>query len=457
MRLKTSNLAIEVLGRTLFAGFYATILYPWFSFALANFANYAVGMEMLFLLIIAIFAGNGITCLWQHLENHFFGKMLALLAFVLTDIALVKLAGLPVRLAYAHGLSPFYVGVFLVAIFMIIGFRYERLLGGQVDFMEVFGTWSVVLIVSLLLKNSLHLPLNVSLIFLFFTTGVSLAIFRRFLEARTTGLKNRPTWLLLTLTVIGFIAIFAILLTFGFSAEARELVLAPIIWVFQLFLRLLEYLIYAVMWVIGPIITVIINFVSSLIRKMGVRQEAIEQLAQFNQEVNEVKNQVVSNGNSQVLQIILLVLGCAAVYWIMRRLNSRNEKMESYEEERESLFTPGEFQKDLANLLNSLIERWRSHNKAINVYDGGSYAIKIREIYHRFLLQLRVQVPFKKFYTPNEYLQLVKKQVPGEPAEQLTDIYKKARYGKFVGEEELTKMETSFKNVFTPEGNIKER
>lgn len=456
MSWKTSNLVTELVGRTLFAAFYATVLYPWVYYFYDGLTGYPVGEGYIWCLILTVLAGSGIFILAQRTNARVSGRVLVFVAFLAVDALLSWLFGLPLVQVNKFFLPPYYVGLFLTGIFLIIGFQYENVVVGNSDFISNLGGWSVVMVFSLILKDAWRLPVSTGQVFYFFASGVSLAMYLKFLEASDTSRTNRRTLLIVTLAVVGFIALFAVLLTYGFTEETIALVLAPVIWVGNLLIKVVYWIAYGVMWVLSPVLEWIIIWLNSLMNRPVENKNLQQMLGNADNDLKWLKQGYMSNEAQWIYRIIILVMAAMLVYYLIKRIRRFTTKELGYEEERESIFTSEDMKKDFLNLFRAVSDRFRRRQfNRSTVYDGTSYVLRIREIYYRFLLQLDPHVPFEKHCTPAEYFQQVQGVVPGEAAGTLTKIYQLARYGERVDEADLAQMEDSFENISSSQDNIK--
>ncbi|AZR73409.1 hypothetical protein BBF96_08445 [Anoxybacter fermentans] len=452
MRLKTFNLLENLLGRIFFAIFYTLATFPWVYGLFRIFTETYIKEESVWFFGAAIIVGSGILVLNQRLHQGFWAKFFILLVFIGADMILTYLAGFSLEQKINTLFSPFWFGILIMGGYLLLGMiRYEKILNsGEIDFMSDFGVWSTAMIFALFLKDRFLCPITFYHILYFFLSGIALGIYHKYLDIKDGSEQNRLSWILVVLIVIIFVSLFAIIFTFGFSIKTMQMLLIPLVWAVQLLEKIFLKLLFYILIMLEPLLNQIIAFLQNIILNTKEDSLSDNKLMDLNSITERLQNPQPTGDYTWVFKTLIIFTAFLILVYLIKKFNPRREKELGYEEVRESVFDPAELKNDFLKMIRSFVSRFnRTKLSNLSVYDGSSYVIKIREIYYYFIKIFQKWIPFKKYFTPADYLKKLESKFPefGHPIRTITGIYEMARYSPQVGAEELREIEKAYQQI----------
>ncbi len=451
MRLKTSNLFEDLLGRALYSFFYTLLIFPWVFLIIQLLSQEEYNPETIWIYGLAMFLSGIILQISEKINNSFLSRLAALLFLVIANILCTLLTNslrVPIDLT---SMSTFELSLVMMVVFQMIGLRFNKLFSGEMDFNVDYSRGAIFMLFTLFVKARIGLYIPINQVLLFFLSGAILSILFKYMSVKENN-GSQTSWIGVALSVVLFISIFAILLTYGLTTETIAIVIAPILFLGNLLTNIfLELLLFGLV-MLEPILTWLKGILPPFVlpEQEGMENSLAEQLQD-----RTARNTAKFTDNSSIYGLIVrvvIVVGVLLIVWYFLKRYWKSRKRElGYEELRESIFETTDLKQDIRRLLESLKNRFRRKKSDRSIYDDSSIAIRIRKIYYQFLRFFYEISPFETHYTPEEYKEKINRLYPDQTVtlEQITHSYEQARYGSEVSREELEQIQHAYEKMVT--------
>lgn len=448
MKLKIFNLFENLLDRVLFTIFYSILLFPLTGILIFLFTGYLIKSELFWYFALSTFSGIFIFDLFDRIGITFLRKVFLLLLASGVTFFITSLLGVsPVMIDNMY-FSPYQFCLIIIGGYLFLGLRFIRMESRRSDFFSDF-TFGVILLFILLSFNQWSsFPITITQILLFFISGIALLIHRKVLNSEAKTAKKQNSWIGSSIMVLLFIILFPLVITFGFSKKAGEIILIPILFLLDLIEKVLSYVLLIILRILEPLINFIYQLFSGVERIQEESPATVERIITQNEQLGELL-QRSPHGYSWITRGIIFLLVVLIAYYILKKIQWSKDSQQEYDESRESIFDPLELKNDFLNMLNSIRNKFRRRPRTSSIYDQSSIVIKIREVYYNFLNRFSEIVPYYKHKTPLEYKHqfLRYKKDANHALEEITNVYQKARYNQGVVDKDLVRIKKAYNEL----------
>ncbi|MCK4259461.1 MAG: hypothetical protein KAX49_10810 [Halanaerobiales bacterium] len=449
MRLKVSNLFENLLVRILFSTFYIIIIFPLLKFFFELCIETKLTEGLIWFFGAAIFLGSCIMSMKEKISHRILAKVTIFLFFIGVSLLLTYFMRISPVFNANLILNSFQMGFIMILGCLLFGNRYERLVVKEVYFMRDFSIGIFILLLQIALKDLISISITVPQILIFFIVGSALGIYLKYADIKG-GTGEQRLWLVVMISVVGFISVAASFFTFGISLDTLNNLITPLIWVADIVRKLFFKILLYIVMVLGPVLELVINFLRGLLKPSDEGLTGQNMIEGAREGLSDLSTSYLPPNLNWLFRIIIFAIVFLILIYVIKKFNSSRNQETGYEEIRESIYDPTDLKNDFLNFIQSITNKFRKDKSIeVSIYDGSSYVLKIREIYYLFLKEFHQKIPFRKNYSPEEYRKEVVENSNDyqEELRTLTKVYEIARYSTKGDEESFIKIEEAYKQI----------
>lgn len=436
MRLKKWNLVTELITIFLYSLTLLILFKPWINFFYKNLKyqgtsllnNYFSYWFIIFV-ISAVFIGEYIGKVENKVK-----KIAGSFIFMFINLVIIYLFGWKVL---------FFLPLSIILLLLAYRYNYYNI---NLDYKGDIGYAIIFFLVNLISMKQFSFNINYGYVFLFFFSVIALNIFLNQEGMKKRGFTDQSNTITIIITGFLFVlTILSLLLAFILQKNYLKLVL-NIMWsIYNIFVDILMFFLTPILKLLTPVMNLLAKF-----WYMAFSSSEDNSLPNWQNFVPQSTNisMVETPINNMFLIIFWILIVFLLIYFTIKlNKNKKADQEEGFIEERESIFSFRDLEKDLKSLWARVRNVLLKNKKR---YNSSNPVMVVREIYYKFLIKFNAITTYHLYETPLDYYEKLtrfenrdyKKNIM-----ELTSLYNIARYKGVISNEEVKRVKRLWDNI----------